>query len=282
MQLTYFVNRFLFRSLEFGSLELDAKQEMLSAQLALSSVDTGRQAPTLPAALFESHIALDAQTVPQERALQMLMKRMNGGQLQLLSHLDSFEKSMHEVFTVTKVTGRFCNYESEYLTYTSDYKRVMRNQNNRQVNHGRYDNHWLSIRLAEPISTRISGKQEYSFRFSRTGNNNAPLVGIAVIDSASLQCGAINSVFHRKPKSWIYNNNGGMLYKMGNNLQYCLAQVPPNGVLRIRVDLLRRNLAFYSNDINCGNIYLEINDDDLKKTYIVVDIFSLGDFVDIL
>ena len=74
----YIVNRALFRSLEIGSLELDAKQAMLLAQLALSNVDTGRQAPTLPAALFESHIALDAQTVPQERVLQMLMKRMNG------------------------------------------------------------------------------------------------------------------------------------------------------------------------------------------------------------
>lgn len=67
-----------------------------------------------------------------------------------------------------------------------------------------------------------------------------------------------------------------MLYKMANNLQYCLVQVPSNGVLRVRVDLPKRDNAFYSNDINCGNIHLEINDDDdLKKTYIVVDIFSI-------
>ena len=287
------MNRDLFRAMEFGTLELDAKQSVLSTRLALFRVESGSQESS-----FESHIVLGAQTVPQEHALQMLMQRMSGGQLQLLSRLAYLENSIHEANTVTKTNGRFCHYITEYLNYTSNYKKVMRNQQNREVglawqqrydptcgcyrygNYGTIVNQWLSIRYAEAISTSVSGKQEYSFQFSRAGND-APLVGIAVIDPRT-ECGAINLPFHTKPKSWLYNGNSGTLFKMSKSLQYCQTQVSSNGVLRMRVDLPMRDLAFYSNDINCGNIHLEINDDDLTKIYIVVDIFSLGDFVEIL
>ena len=224
------------------------------------------------------------------------MQKLSGNQLQLLRRLGSLEKSVHEALTITKVNGLFCHYESEFLDYTSNDRVVKRNQKNREIQQPgyRYDgygyqrygnwsqivNQWLSIRLTNPIYPY--GKQEYSFRINRTGNEHTPMIGISMFNSASLSCGMINSMFHSKPKSWIYNSNEGTLYKGGNSVQYCKIPVSSNGVLRIRVDLSKRELAFFSTDINCGEIYLEITDDDLKNIYIVVEVFNLGDYVEIL